>query len=222
MSNCSAIRLRSSRRKRQDRGKRGGRKTAGYWAHTANSCSAIAANHFWVSPMATILLIWALSGTRKSGVFYTSQSANRSKGQAYVDQILTNKADRRLVRCVNVHQPLLEAPEPYQNLVYAKVRIPRRLAPNRKKGTSGGWWLTRTLDASLRTQWLPQYHQYTMAPASVTSPSTRPTSCFLLWSSWHRAQCACAEHRIGARVLVWRMRWTKHGNREKRRGGAYA
>ena len=183
MSTCSAIRLRSSRRKRQDREERGGRKAARYWAHTANSCSAITANYFWESPKATMLLIWALFGTRKSGVFYTFQSANRSKGRAYVDQILTKQADRRLVRCVNVHRPLLEAPEPYQNLVYAKVRIPRRFAPNRHKGTSGGWWLTRTFDASLRTQWLPQYHQYTMAPASVTSPSTWPTLCFLLWSN---------------------------------------
>ena len=71
--------------------------------------------------------------TPKSGVSYTFQSANRSKGQARLDYILTKQADRRLIRCVNVHRPPLEAPESDHNLVYAKVRIPRRSAPNRRK-----------------------------------------------------------------------------------------
>ena len=64
---------------------------------------------------------------------YTFQSANRSKGQARLDYILTKQADRRLIRCVNVCRPPLEAPESDHNLVYAKVRIPRRSAPNRRK-----------------------------------------------------------------------------------------
>ena len=74
--------------------------------------------------------------TPKSGVFYTFQSANRSKGQARLDYILTKQADRRLIRCVNVRRPPLEAPESDHNLVYAKVRIPRRYALNRRKRDS--------------------------------------------------------------------------------------
>ena len=71
--------------------------------------------------------------TPKRGVTYTLQNANRSKGQARFDYILTKQADRRLTRCVNVRRPPLEAPEWNHNLVYAKVRIPRRSAPNRRK-----------------------------------------------------------------------------------------
>ena len=40
------------------------------------------------------------------------------------------------IRCVNVRRPPLEAPESDHNLVYAKVRIPRRSAPNRRKRDS--------------------------------------------------------------------------------------
>ena len=71
--------------------------------------------------------------TPKSGVSYTFQSANRSKGQVRLDYILTKQADRRLIRCVNVRRP---APESDYNLVYAQVRIPRRSAPNRRKRDS--------------------------------------------------------------------------------------
>ena len=71
--------------------------------------------------------------TCKSGVSYTFQSANRSKVQARLDYILTKQADRRLIRCINVRRPPLEVPESDHNLVYAKVRIPRRSAPNRRK-----------------------------------------------------------------------------------------
>ena len=71
--------------------------------------------------------------TPKSGVSYTSQRANRSKGQARLDYILTKQADRRLIRCVYVRRPPLEAPESDHNLVYAKVRIPRRSVPNWRK-----------------------------------------------------------------------------------------
>ena len=74
--------------------------------------------------------------TPKSGVSYTFQSANRSKGQARLDYILTEQAERQLIRCVNARRPLLEAPEPDHNLVYAKVRIPRRYALNRRKRES--------------------------------------------------------------------------------------
>ena len=46
------------------------------------------------------------------------------------------QADRRLIPCVNVRRPPLEAPESNHNLVYAKVRIPRWSAPNRRKRDS--------------------------------------------------------------------------------------
>ena len=71
--------------------------------------------------------------TPKSGVSYTFQSTNRRKGQARLGYILTKQADRRLTRCINVHRPPLEAPESDHNLVYAKVRIPRRSAPNQRE-----------------------------------------------------------------------------------------
>ena len=75
--------------------------------------------------------------TPKSGVSYTFQSANRSKRQARLDYFLTKQAyDRRLIRCVNVHRPPLEAPESEHSLVYTKVRITRRSAPNRRKRDS--------------------------------------------------------------------------------------
>ena len=68
---------------------------------------------------------------------YTFQSANRSKGQAHLDYILlTKQADRRLIRSVNVRRPSLKVPESDHNLVYAKVRIPHKSAPNRRKRDS--------------------------------------------------------------------------------------
>ena len=67
---------------------------------------------------------------------YTFQSANRSKEQACLDYILTKQASRRLIRCVNIRRPPLEAPEPDHNLVYVKVCIPRRSVPNRSKRDS--------------------------------------------------------------------------------------
>ena len=74
--------------------------------------------------------------TPKSGVSYTFQSANSSKRQARLDHMLTKQADRRLIPCVNIRRPPLEAPESNHNLVYSKVRIPRRSAPNRRKRDS--------------------------------------------------------------------------------------
>ena len=71
--------------------------------------------------------------TLKSGVSYTFQSANRSKGQARSNYIVTKHSDRRLIPCVNVRRPPLKAPESGHNLVYARVHIPRRSAPNRRK-----------------------------------------------------------------------------------------
>ena len=47
--------------------------------------------------------------------------------------ILIKQTNRRPFRCVNVRRSLREAPESDYNLVYAKVRIPRRSAPNRRR-----------------------------------------------------------------------------------------
>ena len=80
-----------------------------------------------------LALLNAFFCTPRSGESYTFQSANRSKGQARLDYILTKQADRRLTRCVNVRRPPLEAPESDHNLVYAKLRIPRRSTPNWRK-----------------------------------------------------------------------------------------
>ena len=74
--------------------------------------------------------------TPKSYVSYTFQSANSRKGQVRSDYILTKQAGRRLIRCLNVRRPPLEAPESDHNIVYRKVRIPRRSAPNRRKRDS--------------------------------------------------------------------------------------
>ena len=83
-----------------------------------------------------LALLNTLFFTPKSGVSYAFQSANRSKRQARLGYILTKQADRRLISCVNIRRPPLEAPESDHNLVYAKVRIPRRSAPNRWKRVS--------------------------------------------------------------------------------------
>ena len=83
-----------------------------------------------------LALLDTLFCTPKSGVSYTFHSSNRSKERARFDYILAKQADRRLIRCDNVRRPALEAPESDHNLVYAKVRIPRRSAPNRRKRDS--------------------------------------------------------------------------------------
>ena len=83
----------------------------------------------------TLSLLNAFFATSKVA-FFTFQSANLSKGQARLDYILTEQADRRLLRCVNDHRRPLEAPESDHSLVRAKVRIPRRSAPNRRKRES--------------------------------------------------------------------------------------
>ena len=72
--------------------------------------------------------------TPNEGVPYTFQSVN--KGQERLDYILTKKTDRRLVRCVNVRRLPFEGLETDHNLVYAKVRIPRRSGRIRRKGGS--------------------------------------------------------------------------------------
>ena len=125
--------------------------------------------------------------TPKINVSSTFQSSNRCKRETYLDCVLTKQADRRLIRCFSVCRSILEASESDYNLVYAKVHIPRRCAPNRRKGNSTKetsktanlrrLMADRTFDAKLRTRWLLLYHQSPMTPASVTSPPTRLTSC---------------------------------------------
>ena len=121
--------------------------------------------------------------TPKSGVSYTFQSASHNKGQACLGYILTKQTNRRLIRCVNVRHPLSEAPESDHNLVYAKVRIPRRSTPIRRKRDSTKKTpkladLRRLM--TVRTRWLTHYHQSLMAPTSVTSPPIWSTSYFSL------------------------------------------
>ena len=96
-----------------------------------------------------------------------------------------------------------------------RVRIPHRSAPNRGKrditkeipGTAN---LRRLMtDPNLRCQVanaMIAYHQSPMAPAPVTSPPTWLTSCFPLQPNLHRALSTRVEHRVGVRVLVWRLR----------------
>ena len=75
--------------------------------------------------------------TPKSGVVpSTLQSTNHNKEKSGLCYILTKQADCRLIRFVKARRPPLEAPESDYNLACAKVRIPRRLAPNRRKRAS--------------------------------------------------------------------------------------
>ena len=94
------------------------------------------ANYCWVSQKNNLALLNTFFCTPKSGVSYTFRSANRSKGQARLNYILTKQADRRLIRYVNVRRSPLKAPGSDHNLVYAKVRISRRSAPDRRKRDS--------------------------------------------------------------------------------------
>ena len=80
----------------------------------------------------TLALLNTFFSTPKRGVPSMFHSANRGKGQAHLDYILTNQVDRRLVRCVSVQPPPLESLESDHNLVSATVRIPGRSAPNRR------------------------------------------------------------------------------------------
>ena len=80
----------------------------------------------------SLALLTTLFWITKSGVSYTFQSANRSKGQARLDYILTRKVDHRLVRFVKVRRLHLEASESDDTLAYAKVRFPCRSARSRR------------------------------------------------------------------------------------------
>ena len=64
-----------------------------------------------------LALLNTLFCIHKSGLSYSFQNANRNKGKLRPNYILTNKVGRRLVRCINIHRPFLEAPELDLNLV---------------------------------------------------------------------------------------------------------
>ena len=83
-----------------------------------------------------VALLNTLFCTPANGVPCTFKSVNRSKGQARLDFFLTKKMDHRLNRCINDRRPPLAAPESDHNLVYAKVPIPGRSAPNQRKRDS--------------------------------------------------------------------------------------
>ena len=146
---------------------------------------------------------------------YTSQSANRSKGQARLDYILTKQTDRRLIRCVNVRRPSLEAPESDHNLVYAKVRIPRKAAPNRRKRDSIKETpkladLRRLMpDPNLRCQ-VANAMVYALPPipngTCIGDTATDMADVMLSTANWYRALSAHAEHRVGARGPVWKLK----------------
>ena len=198
------------------RGEGGGEADSRCWAHMAETCSTQTATYCWVSQKTTKLaLLNTLLSTLKSGVSYTIQSANRSKGQARLHETLTKQADHRLIRCVNVRRLPLEASESDRILVYAKVRIPRRSAPNRRKRASTketpkladlGRLMT---DPNLRCQVanaMAHRHQSPMAFESVTSAPTLPTPRFSLCANWYRTLSARTEHRVGGRGPVWKLR----------------
>ena len=154
--------------------------------------------------------------TLKSGVSYTFQSANRSKGQARLDCILTKQVDLRLIRCVDVHRSPLEAPESNHNLVYAKIRTPRWSAPNRRK-----WGSTKETPklADLRRLMTDPNLRCQVANAVVDAlPPIPDDTCIndiatdmadvmlsTARSNWCRALSDCAEHRVGARGPTWRL-----------------
>ena len=118
--------------KRGEGGGEAGTKVLGaYDRDVLNECGKLLLSFAGDNKLA--LLNTNLICTPKSAVSYTFQSAKHSKGQARFDHILTKQADRRLVLCVNLRRPPLETPESDHNLVYAKVRISRRSAPNRRK-----------------------------------------------------------------------------------------
>ena len=58
-----------------------------------------------------LTLLNTLFCSPKSGASYAFQSANRRKGQAHLDHILTKQADRRLIHWASTRRPPLKAPE---------------------------------------------------------------------------------------------------------------
>ena len=74
--------------------------------------------------------------TPPRGISHTLQSPNRGKAQHRLDYLLTQQADRRLVRNVTVRTPPKENAESDHNLVLGNFRFLGRIALNRRKGVS--------------------------------------------------------------------------------------
>ena len=170
-----------------------------------------------------LALLNTFFSTPKRGVSYTFQSANRGKGQARLDYILTKKGDRRLVRCVNVRSPPLESPESDHNLVYATVRIPGRSAPNRRMRES-----TKAAPSTADLQRLMTDPDLRRQVASATSEALPPIpngTCIIVIAADmadvmlsiaaelaprskrpRGPQGWCADHRVCARTLACRQR----------------
>ncbi|CAB1101716.1 unnamed protein product [Ectocarpus sp. CCAP 1310/34] len=73
---------------------------------------------------------------RKCGVQHTFQSSNKGKEKYRLDFILMRQADRRFVRNVSVKR--VDFKDSDHNLVLTTVRLPPRVAPNRRvRGNSG-------------------------------------------------------------------------------------
>ena len=74
----------------------------------ADTCSTKTAKYYPVLGFAEdnkLALLNTFFSTPKRGVSFTFQSANRGKGQARLDYIVTKQPDCRLVSCVNVQPP---------------------------------------------------------------------------------------------------------------------
>ena len=129
--------------------------------------------------------------------------------QARLNYILIKQAHRRLICCVNVRRPPLEEPVSNHNLVYAKVRIPRRSAPNRRKRdstkeTSNVADLRRLMtDPNLRCQ-VTNVMVAKSPPipdgTCISDIATDVADVMLSTTgNFYRALSARAEHRVGAR-----------------------
>ena len=116
--------------------------------------------------------------------------------------------------------------------MYAKVRILRRSASNRRKRDSTKETPKLT---DLRRLMTDSNLRCPVANAMVNAlPPTPDGTCIgdmatdmvgvMLSTAAElvRALSAHVEHRIGARDPVWKLKLTQHGNRERRRGGTYA
>ena len=137
----SVIRLRFNRREHQDRENRGWRRRSRQQGVDAYGRDVLNENGKLLLGFAKDKRLALLNNffcTPKSGVAYTFRSANRSKEETRLDYILTKQEDRRLICCVNVRQPPLDASESDHNLVYAKVRIPHRSASHAGPHQAGG------------------------------------------------------------------------------------
>ena len=104
---------------------------------------------------------------------------------------------------MNVRRPPLEVPESDHNLVYAKIRISRRPETNRRKDSTketnseDGRPQAVDADPNLRCQ---------VAKFRTCINDVATDMADVILSTAAELASARAEHRVGARVLVWRLR----------------